>query len=206
MLGEFHYLSTVSGGGFAGGWLQTFIRQCGSIAEAERQLGGSGNEIFAKLRRYTNYLTPEVGILSRDTWAGIVLYIRNTILNWLIIFPLLLFVPLALLAYRTALEAASGSTLWLPLVLGSAALFVATFSACTLLPSHRPRTGGVTAYASPARIAACIIAPTCVWALALPFTLRALFEQPLPVSGLSLCRLGLAYFAVQVAAYLSGLI
>ena len=51
MLGEFHYLSTVSGGGFAGGWLQTFIRQCGSIAEAERQLGGSGNEIFAKLRR-----------------------------------------------------------------------------------------------------------------------------------------------------------
>ena len=123
MLGEFHYLSTVSGGGFAGGWLQTFIRQCGSIAEAERQLGGSGNEIFAKLRRYTNYLTPEVGILSSDTWAGIVLYIRNTILNWLIIFPLLLFVPLALLAYRTALEAARGSTLWLPLVLGSAALF-----------------------------------------------------------------------------------
>ncbi|MGT2487431.1 hypothetical protein ACU4GA_18815 [Methylobacterium oryzae CBMB20] len=206
MLGEFHYLSTVSGGGFAGGWLQTFIRQCGSVAEAERQLGGSGNEIFAKLRRYTNYLTPEVGILSRDTWAGIILYIRNTILNWLIIFPLLLFVPLALLAYRTALEAASRSTLWLPLLLGSGALFVATFSACILLPSHRPRNGAVTAYASPTRIAACIIAPTCLWALALPFTLRALFEQPLPVSGLSLCRLGLAYFAVQVAAYLGGLL
>lgn len=206
MLGEFHYLSTVSGGGFAGGWLQTFIRQCGGIAEAERQLGDSGNEIFAKLRRYTNYLTPEVGILSRDTWAGIVLYIRNTILNWLIIFPLLLFVPLGLLAYRTALEAASRSTLWLPLVLGSAALFVATFSACTLLPSHRPRKGELTAYASPTLIAAGIIAPTCLWALALPFTLRALFEQALPVSPLSLYQLGVGYFTVQVAAYLSGLI
>ncbi|MFC6744677.1 hypothetical protein ACFQFG_06700 [Methylobacterium persicinum] len=149
MLGEFHYLSTVSGGGFAGGWLQTFIRECGSLAEAESRLRGSGKEVFAKLRRYTNYLTPEVGLLSRDTWAGVILYVRNTILNWLIIFPLLLFIPLVLITYRTALEAASRSTLWLPLVVGSAALLVATFNACRMLPSHRPRVAGVTTYASP---------------------------------------------------------
>ena len=205
MLGEFHYLSTVSGGGFAGGWLQTFIRECGSLAEAERRLAGSGREVFAKLRRYTNYLTPEVGLLSRDTWAGIVLYIRNTFLNWLIIFPMLLFIPLALLTYRTALEAASQSTLWLPLILGSAALLVATFNACRMLPSHRPQRAGVTAYASPAFIAVWILAPTCLWALALPFTLRALFEQGLPVTDTRLIILGLAYFFVQIAGYILGM-
>ncbi|GJE09967.1 MULTISPECIES: hypothetical protein [Methylobacterium] len=205
MLGEFHYLSTVSGGGFAGGWLQTFIRECGGLAEAERRLAGSGREVFAKLRRYTNYLTPEVGLLSRDTWAGIVLYVRNTFLNWLIIFPLLLFIPLALLTYRTALEAASRSTLWLPLILGSAALLVATFNACRMLPSHRPLRGGVTAYASPAFIAGWILAPTCLWALALPFTLRALFEHGLPVPNESLYILGIAYFVVQAAGYLCGM-
>jgi len=205
MLGEFHYLSTVSGGGFAGGWLQTFILECGGIAEAERRLARSGKEVFAKLRRYTNYLTPEVGLLSRDTWAGIVLYVRNTILNWLIIFPLLLFIPLALLTYRTALEAASRSTLWLPLSVGSAALLVATFNACRMLPSHRPRLAGVTAYASPAFIAGWILTPTCLWSLALPFTFRALFEHGLPVSTLRLYSLGFWYFVVQAVGYLCGM-
>jgi hypothetical protein len=206
MLGEFHYLSTVSGGGFAGGWLQTFIRQCGSLAEAERRLAGSGSDIFAKLRRYTNYLTPEVGLLSRDTWAGVVLYIRNTLLNWLIIFPLLLFIPLGLIAYRTALEAASGSTQWFPYALGSAALLVATFNACIMLPSHRPRVGGTTEYASPSFIAGWILAPTCLWALALPFTIRALFENGIPVPLPSLIYMGGLYFAVQVTAFLCGLL
>ncbi|MGH1588495.1 hypothetical protein ACRBEV_09170 [Methylobacterium phyllosphaerae] len=206
MLGEFHYLSTVSGGGFAGGWLQMFTRQCGSLDEAERRLAETGNEAFAKLRRYTNYLTPEIGLLSRDTWAGIVLYIRNTILNWLIIFPLLLFIPLGLLAYRTALEAASRTLLWLPLALGSATLLLATFSACILLPSHRPREAGRTAYASPDRIAVRILAPTVLWALALPFTIRALFDQPLPIPNLTLGILSAAYVAVQVAGYGLGLV
>lgn len=206
MLGEFHYLSTVSGGGFAGGWLQTFIRECGSLAEAESRLRGSGKEVFAKLRRYTNYLTPEVGLLSRDTWAGVILYVRNTILNWLIIFPLLLFIPLVLITYRTALEAASRSTLWLPLVVGSAALLVATFNACRMLPSHRPRVAGVTTYASPTFIAGGILAPTCLWSLALPFTVRALFEHGLPVPTVNLCSLGFWYFVVLAVGYLCGMV
>ena len=118
---------------------------------------------------------------------------------------MLLFIPLALLTYRTALEAASESTLWLPLILGSAALLVATFNACRMLPSHRPQEAGVTAYASPAFIAGWILAPTSLWALALPFTLRALFEHGLPVTHLSLLVLGLAYLFVQIAGYILGM-
>lgn len=205
MLREFHYLSTVSGGGFAGGWLQMFIRQHGGVEAAEDALNRAPNESFAKLREYTNYLTPEVGLLSKDSWAGIVLYIRNTALNWLVILPLLLFVPLALITYRTALEAARAAPWWLPLLFGSASLLVATFCACIMLPSHRANSDGRTPnYASPRLITLCIVFPTCAWALAVPFTLRALLQLQQPVESLWLSILSFAYLVVQFAAYFGG--
>jgi hypothetical protein len=39
------------------------------------------------LRSYTNFLTPKIGIASDDTWTPIVLWLRNLLLNWLVIIP-----------------------------------------------------------------------------------------------------------------------
>ena len=88
LLRQFDYLSTVSGGGFIGAWLSMLIAQKGSVAAAEQELRDSaGAPAVAALRDYTDYLTPHVGLLSDDTWAGIVLYLRNVLINWFAFLP-----------------------------------------------------------------------------------------------------------------------
>ena len=42
------------------------------------------------LRRYSNFITPKTGLLSADTWTLVALVVRNLILNWLVLIPLLL--------------------------------------------------------------------------------------------------------------------
>ena len=42
---------------------------------------------IAWLRAYSNYLTPKLGLFSADTWTAVALYVRNLILNWLVILP-----------------------------------------------------------------------------------------------------------------------
>ena len=71
MLRQFDYLSTVSGGGFIGGWLQVLIREQGGVGNAEETLNQPRPARLRRLRAYTNYLTPQTGPLSTDTWAGI---------------------------------------------------------------------------------------------------------------------------------------
>jgi hypothetical protein len=41
------------------------------------------------LRRYSNYLTPRLGILSPDTWTVVAIVLRNLLLNWLVFVPIL---------------------------------------------------------------------------------------------------------------------
>jgi hypothetical protein len=41
-----------------------------------------------QLRRFTNYLTPSPGFASTDTWAAIMLWLRNTLINWAVFSPL----------------------------------------------------------------------------------------------------------------------
>jgi hypothetical protein len=108
LLKRFHYLSTVSGGGYIGGWLTRLITSANETTEPETKVDldsiekrlanrKDGFEIpeLRALRRYTRYLAPSLGPLSADLWAGIVLWIRNTLINWLVFTPL--FVAVALL-------------------------------------------------------------------------------------------------------------
>jgi len=99
LLGKFDYLSTVSGGGYVGSWL---------IAWAHRHpngLPGVAHELamapprsplepepgpVRHLRRYTNYLSPRLGLMSADTWTLVATYLRNLFLNWLVLVPLLI--------------------------------------------------------------------------------------------------------------------
>jgi hypothetical protein len=100
LLSKFDYLSTVSGGGFVGGWLTAWIHREG-LANVESQLGrerpvdedGQPTPLDPEpkpvynLRIYANYLTPKTGILSPDTWTLVAVYLRNLILNWLVFLP-----------------------------------------------------------------------------------------------------------------------
>src|SRR5205085_1121564 len=62
----------------------------------------------AWLRAYSNYLTPRTGLLSADTWTAISLYVRNLILNWLVILP-------ALCAALLGLKILAAGGFWLSL-------------------------------------------------------------------------------------------
>jgi Patatin-like phospholipase len=101
LLGRFHYLSTVSGGGYVGSWLSSW-RKRDSFATILHNLTGrpSGTDVeppeISWLRAYSNYLTPRIGIGSADTWAALAIIVRNLVLNWLIIIPVLCVVLLAL--------------------------------------------------------------------------------------------------------------
>ncbi|TFW30819.1 patatin-like phospholipase family protein [Massilia horti] len=90
LLRDFDYLSTVSGGGFIGGWLSKCIREKhGDVKAVEAMLtpGAKGDAVAAEpveiqfLRQYSNYLSPKSGMFSADTWTLIGTYVRNTGLN-----------------------------------------------------------------------------------------------------------------------------
>jgi len=97
LLGEFDYLSTVSGGGYIGSWLSSWIHHTGSsqqvFAALKNQPISSPTEPEPKplehLRRFSNYLTPKLGSLSADTWTLVGTYLRNLALNWIVFLPLI---------------------------------------------------------------------------------------------------------------------
>jgi hypothetical protein len=92
LLAQLHYLSTVSGGGYIGSWLSAW-RYRASFETVRNNLVGRpcGPDVeqpaLSWLRGYSNYLTPKLGALSGDTWAGAAIWLRNLLLNWLIIVP-----------------------------------------------------------------------------------------------------------------------
>jgi hypothetical protein len=127
-LSQFDYLSTVSGGGYIGGWLSGWIRRVqidanGRIVAAhnvEDQLrrsvteGRTEPEQIRRLRAYSNYLSPVAGV-SGDMLTLISIFIRNLSLNWLVLIPLLAAVVLVPIVYVSAvisLHSIAGST-WL---------------------------------------------------------------------------------------------
>ena len=111
ILERFDYLSTVSGGGYIGSWLSSYVRRRkGGIAEVAGELGRAAApaadaeapaqpalanplepepDPIVYLRKYSNYLTPKLGLFSGDTWALAATYVRNLLLNWLMLLPIL---------------------------------------------------------------------------------------------------------------------
>jgi hypothetical protein len=99
LLSKFDFISTVSGGGYLGSWLSAWIHRKG-VAKVEQRLK---NELpssplspepdpIVHLRSYSNYMSPKVGLLSADTWTLVAIFLRNLILNWLVLVPLILLV------------------------------------------------------------------------------------------------------------------
>jgi hypothetical protein len=103
LLKQFDYLSTVSGGGYIGSWLTAWIHRhpggVTGVAEELRRQPSTVQDPEPKpvnwLRRYSNYLTPRLGLMSVDTWTLLGTYLRNLTLNWLVLVPILATVLMA---------------------------------------------------------------------------------------------------------------
>ena len=72
LLDKFHYLSTVSGGGYIGSWLSAWIHRVGltsvvaQLAHPSEQARPNPEPIeIQNLRSYSNYLSPRLGIFRR---------------------------------------------------------------------------------------------------------------------------------------------
>jgi hypothetical protein len=112
LLGQFDYQSTVSGGGYIGSWLAAWIhREPGGVSAVCAQLGRTRPNSSASeagpvtwLRDYSNYLSPRLGLMSADSWTIIGTYLRNLILNWLVLIPFLLALLAVPVFYRTTLS------------------------------------------------------------------------------------------------------
>jgi hypothetical protein len=97
LLEQFDYLSTVSGGGYIGSWLTAWATRGGGIENVVPRLKKNAPppapgepDPIQHLREYNNYLTPQLGGFSEDTWTLIATVVRNILLNWLVLVPLLL--------------------------------------------------------------------------------------------------------------------
>jgi hypothetical protein len=147
LLGHFHYLSTVSGGGYVGSWLSSW-RTRDDFPSVIRNLIGrpDGGDVeppeITWLRAYSNFLTPRIGVASADAWAAVAIIVRNLILNWLIIIPVVCLVLLALKIVATvsvwiAESDDTGRLIILTGIAGAIALVVAQAFATRLRPARR---------------------------------------------------------------------
>ncbi len=108
LLRRVDYLSTVSGGGYIGAWLTALLHRtfadrretldAATFRKLERELSWAAGEgdstaegeppehrAIKFLREYSNYLTPTLGVFSGDTWALLATYVRNAVLNQLVL-------------------------------------------------------------------------------------------------------------------------
>jgi hypothetical protein len=122
VLERIDYLSTVSGGGYIGSWLTAWVSRAGGLKSVIPRLrpdaakaGPDELDPIQHLREYNSYLSPRLGAFSTDLWTLVATVLRNILLNWLVLIPLLMFV---LMVPRLFL-----SLLAFPEVLFSAAVF-----------------------------------------------------------------------------------
>jgi hypothetical protein len=109
LLGDFDYLSTVSGGGYLGGWWSAWLAR----AKRPKDAVFPGDECVETwrhhvrdsharavipppepdpihhVRLFSNYLTPRKGALSPDLWRAITISARNLVLTWAALLPFL---------------------------------------------------------------------------------------------------------------------
>ena len=147
LLDKFDYLSTVSGGGYIGSWLSSWIhREPGGIDTVVKKLSHKPESVLqpdpepiTHLREYSNYLSPRLGLLSADTWTLVAIIARNLLLNWLVFIPLLTAVILTPRLFVSALTQNNRGT-WITTFMVVVAV-VAKLMAICYLASTLPSSG-----------------------------------------------------------------
>ncbi|MBI3666005.1 MAG: patatin-like phospholipase family protein [Acidobacteria bacterium] len=206
LLEKFDYLSTVSGGGYIGGWLSAWLKHAGPNTafaglKQERPPDALAPEAepIRNLRAYSNYLSPRMGLFSADVWTIAGTYLRNLLLNLLILVPMLLgvlMIPrIAVWVVRVAESEARGYPWAWPLLAlaGYFGFVLATRYAASDLPGDvscseercRSQSDFVKYYLTPLLAAALLL--TASWALLAPSV------SPSPSSGV--CLISALFFA-----------
>lgn len=194
LLKRFDYLSTVSGGGYIGSWLTALIhRTFGSLKgrqnpseeengaaeviasactlqEVERRLRTDRedrveDDAITFLRRFSNYLTPKVGLFSADAWTVGTTYFRNLILNLVVLVSAF---GLALLAPRLLgwlLRELSDVPGWIWLALAGLALLLAVMEVGVHFGSFTVRNGQRRRRLTQGRVQKRIVLPFLVGSL-----------------------------------------
>jgi hypothetical protein len=186
LLTSFSYLSTVSGGGYLGGFLQRWAlgnpddgrNEQGLERALARSITGETLPELDRLRDGTNFITPKVGAFSSDSWVAIATSLRNIFVNWLLFAPLFVLVG-AVPALLYWFLMASGPS-WSLAALGVhfVALVVAMIGVGMGLPTYR-RSG----FLGPRTLALWIVVPVFIAAL---MTLIMAASPPLfalPIAG-----------------------
>lgn len=185
-LRKFKFLSTVSGGGYIGSWLSAWIART-SFEEVEKELRRTQAlpqttgttpkspepDPIRHLRGYSNYLSPVWG-MSLDSMTLVATYIRNLLINWLVLLPLFAAIMLAPKLNLAVIESALNvKTLggMLPraalllVVLGSIVAIAYTVRDLPGAEGHRPKNNAFyMCFAVPLLVAA--VAGSWLWASA----------------------------------------
>jgi hypothetical protein len=143
------YLSTVSGGGYIGSWLMAWAQRSDyhqvvdQLAASAPTSGDPEPQPIRHLREYTSYLSPRYGF-TLDTLTLGSIVVRNMILNWLILVPLVMalfclpeFLYEVSYAWAFAHRDSGGS--WLRVVMGLAIFCVAFASATAVWRMSTPQ-------------------------------------------------------------------
>src|SRR6202171_2612693 len=98
ILADFDYLSTVSGGGYIGGWLSAWKQREQGLNKIIPKLKPTAPapargtvDPVQHLRAYNSYLTPKLRLLSTDPSTLAAPIGRNMLLNWPVLVPILMF-------------------------------------------------------------------------------------------------------------------
>ena len=180
-LDKFHYMSSVSGGGYIASWLSSWIaRKKGDVTAVLNELAPARTgatkqqdrpeaEQVRRLRAYSNYMSPVHGF-SIDLITLIATFVRNLTLHWLMLLPLLaslVMVPRLNLAMTFSAGPALSSTgaglaLW-----GASMALLAwgLWGTLTMLPSFGPQAGKKDAFMAKCFVPMCLAAVAQSWAI-----------------------------------------
>ena len=137
VLRRFDYLSTVSGGGYAGGWLSAWMARTDVETVCEQLRGVRTSKLddepppLKHVREFSRYLNPQLGLMSADTWTLVASALRNILLMWLVMVPLMaagLMIPRMFVSWPM-----TGSVEWREMGVDPGWLAIVLFAGATLL-------------------------------------------------------------------------
>jgi hypothetical protein len=172
VLNKVDYISTVSGGGYVGSWLSAWATRKGSMEAVIAELREKPKDKLKPepkpvhhLREYSNFLTPQLGLFSADTWAFFGAYFRNLLLMWLVVIPF----ALSVLALPRLFVSLAVNELNVPYQLFQAATVVLFYWALIFIGLTRPTakpTPKRWVYGNPAFQLLCLL-PLILFAVAI---------------------------------------
>jgi hypothetical protein len=206
LLTSFHYLSTVSGGGYVGGWLSALLHQrdCDAAKVQDLLASDTAPPELDALRGYTDFLAPHPGLASPDTWASTILWIRNVLVNWLIFFPALFALAMLPNLYRDILATIRPNWSSPLLLIALAGLGIGVFNAVRHAPSHgfpEAARRGLQAGFVPWRV----VVPLMLWSSLVPLAAAPWLRLVMPTGAVSGDVIPMLGFVVMELAFLLAL-